>query len=274
MRYLCLLFFCFSYVHAQQREIASGVVYEHIVCQEPILSIHVLRVDPTCVSIRPLRALDPHGEVLSQMADKADVFCAVNAGFFRIDEDRRRIPAGILKVDGRFFGRTKASRGAIAWSSDLLPLFDRVVLERRTILPILSPDQKDLWKISEYVVGGAGLLIKDGKVRSDLSSERLCESFYDRHARTVVGTLPDRRWVFVLVDGGRSDYSVGMTLSELCGFLVSLGCQNGLNLDGGGSSSMYVRGSIVNLPYGDKDDDEGKACERRITDAIGIWLKR
>lgn len=51
----------------------------------------------------------------------------------------------------------------------------------------------------------------------------------------------------VAVDG-REGSSVGLTLGELAGFMKSLGCTNAINLDGGGSTVMYVDGQIVNRP--------------------------
>ena len=47
---------------------------------------------------------------------------------------------------------------------------------------------------------------------------------------------------------GREGSSIGMTLYELANFMKSLGCINAINLDGGGSTVMYVDGMIVNNP--------------------------
>ena len=52
----------------------------------------------------------------------------------------------------------------------------------------------------------------------------------------------------VVVDGRQTGLSVGMTLYELSDLMISLGCFNALNLDGGGSTSMVVRDKIVNSP--------------------------
>ena len=51
----------------------------------------------------------------------------------------------------------------------------------------------------------------------------------------------------VAVDG-REGSSIGMTLRELAGFMQSIGCVNAMNLDGGGSTVMYVNGKVVNMP--------------------------
>ena len=51
----------------------------------------------------------------------------------------------------------------------------------------------------------------------------------------------------VTVDG-REHASVGMTLGELARMMKSFGCINAMNLDGGGSTVMYVQGKVVNSP--------------------------
>ena len=82
-----------------------------------------------------------------------------------------------------------------------------------------------------------------------------------RAPRTILGIRPDGDLVLAVIDGRVEHHSVGMTLKEAARFLKTLGCHDGLNLDGGGSSIMYVHPSsqiepvaeglqpgIVNLP--------------------------
>jgi len=52
----------------------------------------------------------------------------------------------------------------------------------------------------------------------------------------------------VTVDGLQEGYSAGMSLPELAGFLKELGADDALNLDGGGSTTMWVNGHICNRP--------------------------
>jgi exopolysaccharide biosynthesis protein len=55
----------------------------------------------------------------------------------------------------------------------------------------------------------------------------------------------------VVVDGRQAGLSVGMTLAELSEFLVKLGCQEAINLDGGGSTELILEGQVLNSPcYG------------------------
>lgn len=96
------------------------------------------------------------------------------------------------------------------------------------------------------VLGGNPLLIADGAEQyQDLSGS---DAFFDRQPRTAVGVTADDRLLLVVVDGRQPGYSVGMTLRELADLMKSLGAQNAINLDGGGSTTMWVNGMVANRP--------------------------
>jgi len=69
-----------------------------------------------------------------------------------------------------------------------------------------------------------------------------------RQPRTLAGVREDGTLLLVTVDGRRPGWSVGMTLPEAARLMRSLGARDALNLDGGGSSAMTVRGELVNRP--------------------------
>lgn len=75
----------------------------------------------------------------------------------------------------------------------------------------------------------------------------------NRHPRTAVGVTKDNRLIAVVVDGRHSESS-GMTIEELTILMTALGCEDAMNLDGGGSSTMWVKNrGVVNHP-----SDNGK----------------
>jgi exopolysaccharide biosynthesis protein len=119
----------------------------------------------------------------------------------------------------------------------------------------------------EFLVGGTPLLLREGEIIRDFGPEKVPENFVNqRHPRTAVGIRADGTWVFVVVDGRRPTISVGMTLSELAQLMKSLGCKDALNLDGGGSSTLYLYGQVVNIP-------SDLAGERPVSDAILVMPK-
>jgi Phosphodiester glycosidase len=69
-----------------------------------------------------------------------------------------------------------------------------------------------------------------------------------RNPRTLAGVRADGKLLLVTVDGRRPGWSVGMTLPEAARLMRSLGARDAINLDGGGSSTMVVRGAVVNRP--------------------------
>ncbi len=70
----------------------------------------------------------------------------------------------------------------------------------------------------------------------------------ERHPRTVLAWSGTRHW-FVTFDGRQPGYSVGVSVAEMQDFLINaLGVDNAINLDGGGSTTMVVNGTVVNCP--------------------------
>ncbi len=96
------------------------------------------------------------------------------------------------------------------------------------------------------VVSGHPWILDQGNVVPFTSSSTLCTT---RNPRTAVGMSKDGTTLVVMVVDGRSSASAGMTCGELASELESLGAWNATNLDGGGSSTMYVQGAgVVNVP--------------------------
>ena len=62
--------------------------------------------------------------------------------------------------------------------------------------------------------------------------------------------IDDNHLVFVVVDGRSPGYSAGVTMTELAEIMQDLGATTAYNLDGGGSSTMYFDGELVNDPLG------------------------
>jgi hypothetical protein len=121
-----------------------------------------------------------------------------------------------------------------------------------------------------YVVSGGPRLLAGGRVRvrssaegfNPLSAPWFHASFVaSRQPRTMAGVRRDGSLLLVTVDGRRPGWSAGVTLREGARVMRSLGARDALNLDGGGSTAMAVRGRLANLP-----SDPGG--ERRVSDVL------
>ena len=92
-------------------------------------------------------------------------------------------------------------------------------------------------------VGGSPILVKDGKRWFTDPGDNFTTG---RHPRTMVGWTPGGDTLLVTVDGRQPAVSVGMSLYEATDFLLGLGATEGMNLDGGGSTTFVQRGQVVN----------------------------
>jgi len=102
------------------------------------------------------------------------------------------------------------------------------------------------WKNVEHIISGGPYLVKEGEIFVDMTEQKL-GAIGGRNPRSAIGYTADENLIMVAVDG-RENSSIGMTLMELAGFMKSIGCINAMNLDGGGSTVMYVNGRVVNNP--------------------------
>lgn len=103
------------------------------------------------------------------------------------------------------------------------------------------------WENVKHIISGGPYLVKDNQIFIDMTAQKL-QSIGGRNPRTAIGYTKDNDLVLVAVDG-REGSSIGLTLVELANLMHSLGCTNAINLDGGGSTVMYVKGQIVNHPH-------------------------
>jgi hypothetical protein len=124
----------------------------------------------------------------------------------------------------------------------------------------------------EVVVGGGPRLLARGRTavasRAEGFAPLEAPSFFgsfvaSRNPRTLAGVRRDGRILLVTVDGRRPGWSAGVTLPEAARVMRALGAQDALNLDGGGSTTMTVRGEVVNVP----SDPTG---ERPVSDGVFV----
>jgi hypothetical protein len=94
--------------------------------------------------------------------------------------------------------------------------------------------------------------------------------------RTAIGLNRTGRWlIFMVIDGRQPNFSEGVTLPELAELLISYGVYTGVNMDGGGSSAMVIRGvdgkpRIFNSPI----DQNIAGKERAVANHLGLFVKK
>ena len=105
-------------------------------------------------------------------------------------------------------------------------------------------------------------LVEDGSITVGVNDEvgRAMAS----NPRAAIGMISENHFIFVVSDG-RTSESEGLSLYELAEFMQSLGVETAYNLDGGGSSTMYFNGSVINNPT-----TGGSIRERGVSDIVYI----
>jgi len=125
----------------------------------------------------------------------------------------------------------------------------RPSLEAGAEISISTATQPNLRDAKTALSGGPALVqngrrqrIQPGDFHSYSSS-----SMKERHPRSAIGWNADY-YFLVEVDGRQRALSVGMTLDELAAYMIQLGCQEAMNLDGGGSATIWFDGKLRNRP--------------------------
>lgn len=115
---------------------------------------------------------------------------------------------------------------------------------------------------AQQVLSFGPALVVDGQIVVDSGDE--VDQSKTSNPRTAIGQIGANHYVMVVSDG-RTDESTGLSLLQLAEVMSDLGCQVAYNLDGGGSSTMWFNGSIVNKPT-----SNGAISEREISDIIYV----
>ncbi len=118
------------------------------------------------------------------------------------------------------------------------------LFEPRKITLEIEHDKK--WAKTNHIISGGPYLIKNGEIFIDTKEEKLL-AITGRNPRTAVGFTENNEFILITIDG-REKNSIGMTLNETANLMHDFGCTWAINLDGGGSSVMLVKGEIANSP--------------------------
>ena len=106
-------------------------------------------------------------------------------------------------------------------------------------------------------------LVSNGKVA--ISQNEEVGRAMANNPRTAIGIIDDLHYILVVSDG-RTNASSGLSLYELAQVMQQYGCRTAYNLDGGGSSTMYFNGEIINNPT----TNGNRISERSVSDIVYI----
>lgn len=159
---------------------------------------------------------------------------------------------------GKLYLQRTYSVDASACQADAMNIAGGVVLSTRTTsdeaVLIRSLDPGDSVRLTWTIgwpdvldsIGGGPTLMEDGKIVAPTTCWD--PAFCARNPRTGVGITATGKILILTVDGRQKGWSVGMTPVQFAKQFKRLGAVFALNLDGGGSTTMWVKGKTVNRP--------------------------
>lgn len=179
----------------------------------------------------------------SAMGTAAGALAAINGGFFERDGSAR----GLLRLDGVLRSPARAGQASVGIAAD-------------GRLSLVSRPAGD-WPEVHDALGAGPMLLRGGRIVDHGERQRDV-----RHPRSAIGTTADGRLLWLAVDG-RTPPAAGMSFEQTARVLQALGCSDALNLDGGGSTTLWVAGlGVCNFPCDDGVYDH--AGERAVANAL------
>ena len=189
-------------------------------------------------------------EATSDIAGRYDPVLAINADFCRYHRN------GVIIRNGELLRKqniTKHHLLIVDEQGDMSALTDRTGKQGLVANDLVD---KNTWQTFEF----GPVLVRDGEATA------LPKSFYVACAdgyyepRTAIGQLGPLHYIVIVVDGRREGYSTGASIPQLQQLFLDEGAQFAFNLDGGGSTTLYFLGEVINMPSGGK--------ERSVSDVI------
>ena len=254
-----------KYYHFNQKELFNANQYISILQTKLDNKNLTLAVGSTDVQILvgdTLRKL----KTTSNIAFENDAFAAVNGGFFNT---KKGGAVDFIKINQKIIDSSSYTLG-------------NIIPEHR--MAAITID-KDNFKI---IKGGTSLnwekflpqesvLVTGPLLRYNNETQQLkVNAFNDnRHPRTCACITNDDDLLLITVDG-RNAMAQGMSLHELTYLSKVIGCKDAINLDGGGSTTMYIKGQpkdgVVNYPCDTKQFDH--TGERSVSNVLMILKKQ
>jgi exopolysaccharide biosynthesis protein len=189
-------------------------------------------------------------ESTSQIAEEQNAILAINGDYYGARNSGYVIRNGVIYRDLAF----------ASGRQDLVILDDgsfRIVTEGAvTAAELLDAGAQQVLSFGPGLIQNGEIILSDSKDYGNANYN---------NPRTAIGVVGELHYVMVVADG-RTGKSTGLTFEQLAAFMKDLGAITAYNLDGGGSSTMYFNGTVVNNPTAD-----GKNfTERSVSDIVYI----
>lgn len=190
---------------------------------------------------------DTHLTKVSDFAIRSHALAAINGSYFNMQSGE---PICYLRINGKEWGQNTPGRTDTVNRKYYQYATLRLLRngKPRLLVPDSIRNAETALRDSNVMTAGPMLLYQGTEVKQKLNRRFVT----DRHNRTALGIKPDGTVLLVVADGRAKREAEGLSLPELAKVMQWLGCRDAVNLDGGGSSTMYVKDKgldgIVNHP--------------------------
>ena len=173
----------------------------------------------------------------SDIAEQNGAVFAVNGDYYGFRETGMVIRNGVVYRD------SGAREGLAFYRDGHVELYDETATTAQQLV------DAGVWNTLSF--GPA--LVADGEVLAGIDDVEVDTNFGNHsiqgdQPRTAIGVVADNHLLVVVVDGRSAGYSAGASMTELATLMKGLGAVTAYNLDGGGSSTLYFDGEVVNRP--------------------------
>ena len=173
----------------------------------------------------------------SDIAEQNGAIFAINGDYYGFRE------TGIVIRNGVAYRDEGAREGLAFYRDGRVELYDETATDADTLVA------DGVWNTLSFgpaLVADATVL--DGIDEVEVDTNFGNHSIQGDQPRTAVGVVDDNHLLLVVVDGRSSGYSAGASMTELATLMKGLGAVTAYNIDGGGSSTMFFDGEVVNRP--------------------------
>jgi exopolysaccharide biosynthesis protein len=215
--------------------------------------------DVTLTDATVLRSAFANNEFGTNIVEYTSDIAADNAAVFAINGDYYGFRDTGIEIRNGVAYRDEGAREGLAFYRDgSVKVYDETATSADALVAA------GVWNTLSFgpAIVEAGAVV-DGIESVEVDTNVGNHSIQGDQPRTAIGVIDSNHLVFVVVDGRSEGYSEGVSLPELAAIFTGLGCITAYNIDGGGSSTMYFNGGLVNDPL-------GKGQERGTSDILYI----
>ena len=181
-------------------------------------------------------------EAVSDIADRYSPVLAINADFCRYHRE------GVIIRNGEVLRRQNIKKHHLLVVDAQGNLSAQTDRSGKQGLVANKLEQQNTWQTFEF----GPVLVENGEaVELPKSFYVACGEGYEE-PRTAIGQRGPLHYVVIVVDGRREGYSTGASIPQLQQLFLDEGVDFAFNLDGGGSTTLYFLGEVINMPSGGK----------------------